>query len=120
MASPIVIRDDPKHDYETSVKTATLEALPRPFPGGGLEMGSGAIDYDVSDMMRLGKKQEFKVVLLWWCGNYLYIQLMPRQRNFSFLSTLGFISIYMATWEFVLVYAIENCHFPHLLATYHV
>lgn len=39
---------------------------------------------DVADMARLGKKQEFK-------------------RNFSFLSTLGFISIYMATWEFTLV-----------------
>lgn len=39
---------------------------------------------DMLDMQRLGKKQEFK-------------------RNFSFLSTLGFISIYMATWEFVLV-----------------
>ena len=39
---------------------------------------------DILDMARLGKKQEFK-------------------RNFSFLSTLGFISIYMATWEFVLV-----------------
>lgn len=39
---------------------------------------------DVNDMARLGKKQEFK-------------------RNFSFLSTLGFICIYMATWEFVLV-----------------
>ena len=26
------------------------------------------------------------------------------QRNFGFLSTLGFVSIYMATWEFVLVY----------------
>ncbi|KAF2471723.1 amino acid transporter, partial [Lindgomyces ingoldianus] len=35
-------------------------------------------------MARLGKKQEFK-------------------RNFGFLSTLGFVSIYMATWEFVLV-----------------
>ena len=30
------------------------------------------------------------------------------QRNFSFLATLGFISIYMATWEFVLVYVIET------------
>lgn len=39
---------------------------------------------DLADMHRLGKKQEFK-------------------RNFNFLSTLGFISIYMATWEFVLV-----------------
>lgn len=35
-------------------------------------------------MLRLGKKQEFK-------------------RNFSFLSALGFVSVYMATWEFVLV-----------------
>ncbi|KAF2770395.1 amino acid transporter [Teratosphaeria nubilosa] len=35
-------------------------------------------------MQRLGKTQEFT-------------------RNFTFLSTLGFVSIYMATWEFVLV-----------------
>lgn len=39
---------------------------------------------DERDMARLGKKQEFK-------------------RNFSFLSALGFVSVYMATWEFVLV-----------------
>lgn len=39
---------------------------------------------DARDMLRMGKKQEFK-------------------RNFSFLSALGFVSIYMATWEFVLV-----------------
>ena len=40
--------------------------------------------YDTLDMQRLGKKQEFK-------------------RNFNFWSALGFVSIYMATWEFVLV-----------------
>ena len=34
------------------------------------------------------------------------------QRNFSFLATLGFISIYMATWEFVLVYAITTHALP--------
>jgi choline transport protein len=39
---------------------------------------------DEIDMQRLGKKQEFN-------------------RNFGFMSTLGFVSIYMATWEFVLV-----------------
>lgn len=39
---------------------------------------------DMRDMARLGKKQEFK-------------------RNFSLLSALGFCSVYMATWEFVLV-----------------
>ena len=44
----------------------------------------GDADQDFRDMRRLGKKQEFK-------------------RNFNFWSTLGFVSIYMATWEFVLV-----------------
>lgn len=44
---------------------------------------------DIKDMLRLGKKQEFK-------------------RNFSFISTLGFISIYMATWGFVLVSLAEG------------
>jgi choline transport protein len=56
------------------------------------DQNSGGDDYsdwndtgnDVRDMQRLGKKQEFK-------------------RNFSFWSALGFVSIYMATWEFVLV-----------------
>ena len=38
----------------------------------------------MSDMKRLGKKQQFK-------------------RNFSFLSTLGLISIYMATWELIIL-----------------
>lgn len=40
--------------------------------------------HDLADMHRLGKKQEFK-------------------RTFNFLSTLSFICIHMATWEFVLV-----------------
>ena len=41
-------------------------------------------EHDLRDMQRLGKKQEFK-------------------RNFGFWSALGFVSVYMATWEFVLV-----------------
>ncbi|KAI5363879.1 putative amino acid/polyamine transporter I [Septoria linicola] len=44
----------------------------------------GNTNTDEQDMQRLGKKQEFK-------------------RNFSFLSALGFVSVYMASWEFVLV-----------------
>lgn len=44
----------------------------------------GNTNADEQDMQRLGKKQEFK-------------------RNFSFLSALGFVSVYMASWEFVLV-----------------
>lgn len=50
----------------------------------GVDAIYGDTAQDIRDMFRLGKKQEF-------------------QRNFSFISTLGFISIYMATWEFVLV-----------------
>lgn len=49
----------------------------------GLEFG----EEDVIDMQRLGKKQQFK-------------------RNFSYLSTMGFISVYMATWEIVILYAL--------------
>ncbi|KAI6812114.1 GABA permease-like protein [Hortaea werneckii] len=44
----------------------------------------GETEHDLRDMKRLGKKQEF-------------------ERNFSFWSALGFVSVYMATWEFVLV-----------------
>ncbi|KAI7182072.1 hypothetical protein KC352_g23257, partial [Hortaea werneckii] len=44
----------------------------------------GDTEHDLCDMKRLGKKQEFK-------------------RNFTFWSALGFVSVYMATWEFVLV-----------------
>jgi hypothetical protein len=45
---------------------------------------AGNSDADRRDMLRMGKEQEFK-------------------RNFNFLSALGFVSVYMATWEFVLV-----------------
>ncbi|KAI3395644.1 hypothetical protein diail_1009 [Diaporthe ilicicola] len=45
---------------------------------------AGFLSQDDADMLRLGKAQQFK-------------------RNFSFWSTFGFVSIYMATWEFVIV-----------------
>lgn len=74
---------DVKSPYDSSSRESTRN------PEAGL-MGSEAYPVshgdkaDFQDMLRLGKKQEFK-------------------RNFNLLSTLGFISIYMATWEFVLV-----------------
>lgn len=49
----------------------------------GIEFGDQK--EDVIDMQRLGKKQQFK-------------------RNFSYLSTMGFISVYMATWEIAILY----------------
>jgi choline transport protein len=50
----------------------------------GAHSGWNDTRQDEIDMQRLGKKQEYK-------------------RNFGFLSTIGFVSIYTATWEFVLV-----------------
>lgn len=47
-------------------------------------VSTGFVSQDEADMVRLGKAQQFK-------------------RNFSFWSTFGFVSIYMATWEFVIV-----------------
>ena len=55
-----------------------------PVYDGGYEGVWGDSKQDQRDMLRLGKKQEFK-------------------RNFHLLSALGFVSVYMATWEFVLV-----------------
>ena len=54
-----------------------------PVQDGHEDSWGGSKD-DKCDMMRLGKKQEFK-------------------RNIRLLSALGFVSVYMATWEFVLV-----------------
>lgn len=48
------------------------------------EFRLGGTGQDARDMQRLGKRQQFK-------------------RNFSLWSALGFVAIYMATWEFVLV-----------------
>ncbi len=50
----------------------------------GYEDVWGDSSFDRRDMQRLGKKQEFK-------------------RNFHLISALGFVSLYMATWEYVLV-----------------
>ncbi|KAK7045423.1 polyamine transporter tpo5 [Paramarasmius palmivorus] len=54
---------------------------PEDVIGGGIW---GETYQDIRDMQRLGKKQEFK-------------------RNFGFWGTLGFVSIYIATWEVALV-----------------
>lgn len=45
---------------------------------------AGLTAHDAADMARLGKAQQF-------------------HRSFSYWSTFGFVSIYMATWEFALV-----------------
>ncbi|KAK5115488.1 hypothetical protein LTR62_001147 [Meristemomyces frigidus] len=70
------------HDVSPVQKAEVEDGGSGSFAGEEDAWGHG--DADLRDMRRLGKKQEFK-------------------RNFSFWSTLGFVSIYMATWEFVLV-----------------
>lgn len=72
---------DDKHVSSPEVKGLTNQDVTDVLEDVGFMVGN---NHDLADMHRLGKKQEFK-------------------RNFNFLSTLGFISIYMATWEFVLV-----------------
>jgi hypothetical protein len=80
LAVDIPMSSLPHHDQPEVKSPYDPEVSQEPFPDG-YQSGN---TQDHLDMARLGKKQEFK-------------------RNFSFLSTLGFISIYMATWEFVLV-----------------
>ena len=77
---------------ERDVRLVTQVASPSSTPpspspthseyGAGFHLGGTG--QDSRDMQRLGKKQQFK-------------------RNFSLWSALGFVAIYMATWEFVLV-----------------
>jgi len=60
-------------------------------------------DYnDQMDMKRLGKEQLFKVSAV-AASLTKSSSLTAGQRNFSFVSTLGFISVYMASWELVIL-----------------
>ncbi|KAI7164906.1 GABA permease-like protein [Hortaea werneckii] len=68
------VSEDPDRKYSPEVQSPV---------DGDVELW-GDTEHDLRDMKRLGKKQEF-------------------QRNFTFWSALGFVSVYMATWEFVLV-----------------
>lgn len=61
--------------FELDVSPADEDARPNDH---------GNSSNDSADMLRLGKKQEFK-------------------RNFDLWSAIGFVAIYMATWEFVLI-----------------
>ena len=77
------------YTHETKGAVCVLSAAAEEYPFDiSAEDGRNTIhsetDADIRDMSRLGKKQELR-------------------RNFSFISTLGFISIYMATWEYNLV-----------------
>ncbi|KFA74037.1 hypothetical protein S40288_05139, partial [Stachybotrys chartarum IBT 40288] len=79
------------NDNDVSKETAANPHLVSPLlPGRGEEEEQDGQDgfhnehQDLLDMKRLGKKQQFK-------------------RNFSLWSSIGFVAIYMATWEFVLI-----------------
>ncbi|KAK6074251.1 choline transport protein (amino acid permease) [Seiridium cupressi] len=73
--------EDPKPPISSSQDAVPGHVHPYDADSIGSNLGTSE---DAKDMHRLGKKQEFR-------------------RNFQFFSTLGFVSIYMATWEFVLV-----------------
>ena len=79
---------DPKYGRHSPNPSDEQRDIKHERPGSELadDVDAGWADtpHDIRDMLRMGKKQEFK-------------------RNFSLLSALGFVSIYMATWEFVLV-----------------
>lgn len=66
--------------------------------------GQSSYDHDRDDLARLGKRQVLKVRN----GQFLSAQsgrLTDGQRNFGFMSMLGFSCTIMVTWEGLLVYA---------------
>jgi hypothetical protein len=66
----------------------------------GILQEYGDTKADLADMQRLGKKQEFDVGVTIFSRSPFTKAV---QRNFNLIATLGFISIYRATWESVLV-----------------
>lgn len=74
-ASPVPDEEAPERDGSTSNSDHDHHVHPN---------GLVNTAQDDLDMQRLGKVQQFK-------------------RNFSLWSSIGFVAIYMATWEFVLV-----------------
>lgn len=91
-----------KNPYQTDEKLDAQDGASPTYDANTYEDGWGDTAQDVRDMQRLGKKQEFKVFAS--PANCVHNWLTCVQRNFNFLSALGFVSIYMATWEYVLVY----------------
>jgi len=80
----IELKGPSHHVSESSPYDRDVDGESPVYDGDSSEQQWGDSPQDLRDMRRLGKKQEFK-------------------RNFSFVSALGFVMIYMATWEFVLV-----------------
>ncbi|KAM0542654.1 hypothetical protein ACHAPJ_012686 [Fusarium lateritium] len=79
---------DPSADMRGTLKGPNNPQLAVPLLPGHAEVddqdGFHNDHQDHLDMQRLGKKQQFK-------------------RTFSLWSSIGFVAIYMATWEFVLI-----------------
>ena len=86
--SPLRHNEPMAHHHQTKDSYNISEASDGPFSTAPKDdihgHGYGNTRTDSKDMMRLGKKQEFK-------------------RNFNLWSSIGFVAIYMATWEFILI-----------------
>jgi len=90
-------------DQTTAVvekQAASVNAMD-PSESDSVNSTFGGQKEDVTDMKRLGKKQQFTVST----SKFVHDSwtLTPRQRNFGLWSTMGFISVYMATWEIVIM-----------------
>jgi len=70
-----------------------------------LSSSSGGQKGDVTDMKRLDKKQQFTASTCRFF--YDSLRLIFWQRNFGLWSTMGFISVYMTTWEIVIMSVFE-------------
>jgi hypothetical protein len=87
IAAPGADQISRQHDMSDALKETAINPplVPPQGPGpDGEQDDFHNEDQDRLDMQRLGKKQQFK-------------------RTFSLWSSIGFVAIYMATWEFVLI-----------------
>ncbi len=74
----------------------------------GFEMGSlnamGGTIADENEMQTLGRVQQLNVSLQCIYSHYRNFAADSPQRNFRFISTLGFACTLMSTWEIALMY----------------
>lgn len=74
------------------------------YDDGECEDVWGDSSQDKRDMLRMGKKQvRTNIADFGRCWFESNMMLQEFKRNFNLVSAIAFVSVYMATWEFVLV-----------------
>jgi choline transport protein len=91
------------HDGKDGL-AASAQVVEDGFVGDpGLSPEKAGTLYDQKDMARVGKTQELRVGRILLRVKFRATLANHQQRNFRFISILGFTAVLMCTWEAVLM-----------------